>query len=111
MPSNKIKIDSYSKSMAAAATAEDLVADSGVKWRFAKEVIIQVIPSANTTPILVGNRVRQAYSLPITGGELRISSILNRMSQAERIDLEEIFVKAGTNDDTVVIVLIDPSAD
>lgn len=110
MSSNKLTIDSYSKDIAAVATAEDIVADAGVKWKFAKDVILKA-PAGNTSDILVGNRTRQAFPLLAAGDELRLSSILNLMSASSKYDLSEIFVKAGTNGDDIHILLIDPSMD
>ncbi len=109
--SGKLTIDSYSKDIAASATAENIVADSGgEQFKFAKDVILKV-PAGNTSDMLVGNRARQAFPLLATGDEVRLSSILNLMSQSAKFDLREIFVKAGTNGDDIHILLIDPSND
>lgn len=106
---NFLTIDSYSKDIAAAAAPEDVIADSGAKWKFALDVVIRC-PSGNTSDLLIGNRTRQGFSV-IKGTEMRLSTVLNRMSQSGKFKLEEIFVKAGTNGDDVEILLIQPSND
>lgn len=109
--SNKLKIDSYSKDLASNAVAENIQADSGKIWKFAKDVILKA-DNANTGSIKVGNRDRQSFPLyPTTdsGDEIRLSSIINRMSQSDKYYLEEIFVLCTTNGDDIHIMLIDPS--
>lgn len=105
-----VRIDSYSKDIAAASTPEDIVADAGgAQYKYAKEIFIRC-PAGNTSDLLVGNRTRQGFTV-VKSSILALSSIINRMSQSEKFDLREIFIKAGTNADDVEILLVDPSND
>jgi len=101
-----MRIDSYVKDIASAATAENLIADSGAMPKFAKDVRV-FCPSANTSDLLIGNEIRQAYS--VLKGQSVILSEINRAGQSGKYELASIFVKAGTNGDDVQILLIDPS--
>jgi len=110
MSANNPTIDSYTKDIASAATAENAVADAGGDvFKFAKDVIIHC-PAGNTSDLLLGNRTRQAFTI-VKGTSQRIGSILTRTSQAGKFDLREIFIKAGTNADDVEILLVEPSND
>ena len=109
MSINTIQLDSYTKDLAASATAENLVADSGAQWKFARSVIIRAVPG-NTGNLTVGNVTRQATLLD--GGEvLTLPVIINNAGASAKYALEEIFVKADTNGDDVIITLIEPSND
>lgn len=109
-------IDSYEKTIASTATPVNVQASSGAVWIYAKDVVIKAVPG-NTTPILIGNRTRQAFTLaPVDADayaaeEIRLSTLMNRMSQSAKFDLREIFVKAGTNGDKFQVLLIDPTLD
>lgn len=104
-----MRIDSYTKDIAAAATAENLIADASgslPQFKFARDVKI-FCPSANTSDLLIGSKDRQAFTV-LKGQSISLSEI-NRAGQSGKYELAEIFVKAGTNGDDVQILLIDPS--
>jgi hypothetical protein len=101
-----MKIDSYVKDIAAAATPVNLKADSGQVWANAKDVLI-FCPSTNTSDLLIGSKSRQSFTV-VKGQSVRLGEI-NRTGQSGKYDLGEIYVKAGTNGDDVQICLIDPS--
>lgn len=103
-----MRIDSYTKDIAAAATAENIVADADAMPKRAKDVVIHC-PAANTSDLLVGNELRQAFTV-VKGTSLRLSDV-NRAGQSGKYELDKIFVKAGTNGDDVQILLLDPSDD
>ena len=112
--SNYQQIQGFSMTIAAAATPMDVAAglasNSGyVKNKYAFDVVIQC-PSGNTSAISIGNREGQAFSIA-KGSEVRLSTIMNRMSQSARFVLSELFVKAGTNGDKAEILLIGPDND
>lgn len=103
-----MKLDSYSKDIAAAVTAENLVADGGKQWKFAREVWVGC-PTGNTSDLLIGSKDRQGLTIP-KGTVQRLSAVL-KAGAGQRYNLEEIFVKAGTNGDDVEVMVIDPSED
>lgn len=104
-----MKIDSYSKDIAAAATAENLVADSGGdQFKYARQVLVRC-PSANTSDLLIGNNKRQAFT--IAKGTTHVFPVGNGPGGTGKYDLSQMYVKAGTNADDVEIILIDPSND
>lgn len=111
MSMNFLKIDSYVNTMAAAATPESVVDNSGspTKWRYALDVII-TCPSTNTSDLKVGNATRQLFTIP-KGTSLRMTTMMNRMSQSARYDLNSLFVKVGTSSDKAEILLVEPSND
>lgn len=102
-----IKIEGYTKDIAAAATAVDATAPSGTIYKYAKEVLIRC-PSANTSDLKIGSRTRQEFTV-VKGTQVELSTITNRMSQSDKYQLQELFIKAGTNGDDVEILLVDPS--
>ena len=106
---NFLEVDSYSVTIASTATPQSILAPSGTVWPFARDVLIRC-PSGNTSDILVGNRTRQLYTIP-KGTDIRLSTIMNRMSQSGKYTLGEIFIKVGTNSDKAEILLIEPSND
>lgn len=101
-------LDSYTKDIANTAQPENLVADTGTQWKFAREVIVQC-PSGNSSPVSIGSRERQEFEIA-AGEQQRIASV-NRAGQSLKLDLSKIWVSAGTNGDDVTILLIDPSED
>ena len=102
-----MRIDSYAKDIAAAATAENLIADAGgAQYKFAKDVKI-FCPTANTSDLKIGSSIRQEFTV-VKGQSVSLSEI-NRAGQSGKYELAEIFVKAGTNGDDVQILLVDPS--
>lgn len=106
-----MKIDSFSKDIAASTTPENLIADASgslPQFKFARSVIIRC-PSANTSDLLLGSKDRQNTTIA-KGTSLTLPEI-NRTGQSGKYELAEIFVKAGTNGDDVEITLIDPSND
>lgn len=112
--SNYMQIQGFSMTIAAAATpmsvSDGLKSNAGyVANQYAFDVVIQC-PSANTSALLIGNREGQGFSIA-KGTEVRLSTIMNRMSQSARFVLSELFVKAGTNGDKAEILLIGPDTD
>lgn len=112
--SNYQQIQGFSMTIAAAATpmsvAQGLKAAAGyVQNQYAFDVVIQC-PSTNTSALLIGNREGQGFSIA-KGAEIRLSTIMNRMSQSARFTLAELFVKAGTDGDKAEILLIGPDTD
>lgn len=104
-----MKIDSYTKDIAAAATAENCIADPATgmpQSRYARGVMIRC-PSTNTSDLLIGSRARQAFT--VAKGTTHVMPMPNGAGQASRYDLADIYVKAGTNADDVEIILIDPT--
>lgn len=100
-----MKIDGYSKTIALAATPENLVADSGDQPLYAKSIRI-FCPASNTSDLMVGSVSRQGYAVP-KGTSISLEQI-NRAGQAGKFSLANIWVKAGTNGDSVQILLSDP---
>lgn len=101
-----MKLDSYLKDIAATATPENLVADSGKQWKFAREVWVGC-PAGNTSDIQLGSRDRQALTV-VKGTVQRLTAVL-KGGAGQRYNLEEIFVSVGSNGDDVEIMVIDPS--
>lgn len=104
-----MRIDSFTKDIAASSTPENLIADASgslPQFKFARSVII-ACPSANTSAIQIGSKDRQNTTIP-KGTALTLPEI-NRTGQSGKYELAEIFVKVGTNGDDVEITLIDPS--
>lgn len=104
MSTTVLELDSYAKTIAAAATPENAVAGSGATYKYAKEVILK----AGTSQLTVGSRTRQGLTVA-AGQTLVLSSVLNRVSTPARYNLEELFLRVATNGDAVQILLIDPS--
>lgn len=102
-------VDSYVKDIAASATPENLIADSGDQWKFAREIVLRA-PSGNSSPLLIGTATRRAWTLA-AGAELRLSTVINRMSQSTKYSLADIWVQAQANGDDVEILLLDPELD
>lgn len=103
-------------SMTVAATGTPMSVADGIKSnvgyaanQFAFDVVIQC-PSGNTSAISIGNREGQGFSIA-KGASIRLSTIMNRMSQSARFVLSELFVKVGTNGDKAEILLVGPDAD
>lgn len=110
MAANSLIIDSYVRTIALAATAETIVDPTvATASKYARDVIVRC-PTGNTSDIKLGNRSRQGFTIA-KGTSERLSTIMNNMSQSGRFLLAEIFVKAGTNADTVEILLVHPSND
>jgi hypothetical protein len=103
-----MKIDGYSKTIALAATPENLVADSGDKPLYAKSVRI-ACPASNASDLMIGSVSRQQFTIP-KGTSIDLEQI-NRAGQAGKFSLKDIWVKAGTNGDAVQVLVSDPSAD
>lgn len=101
-----MKIDSYTKTIAATATPVNMVADTGKSWSDAREVIV-TCPSGNTSDLTIGSKARQTFVVA-KGTSLRLSEI-NRAGGSGRFELSDMWIKAGTNGDTVSILLVDPS--
>lgn len=96
-------IDSYSKDIAAAVTAENLVKDGG-GYKKASTVLI-TCPSANTSDLLLGVSSSQDILIP-KGTTLNLRAVLNRMGFEDEFDLEQLYIKAGTNGDDVGIMIM-----
>lgn len=110
MAANFLTIDSYSRTIAAAATAESISdATVATAFKFARDVVIHC-PAGNTTDIKLGNRTRQGFTIA-KGTSERLSTIMNNMSQSGKFRVAEIFVKAGTDGDKAEILLVAPSND
>lgn len=112
--SNYLQIQGFSMTIATAATpksvADGLKAAAGyVQNQYAFDVVIQC-PSSNTSALMIGNREGQAFSIA-KGASVRMTTIMNRMSQSARFVLSELFVKAGTDGDKAEILLIGPDSD
>lgn len=112
--SNYQQIQGFSMTVAATGTpmsvADGLASNAGyVKNKYAFDVVIQC-PSSNTTAISIGNREGQGFSIA-KGSSVRLSTIMNRMSQSARFVLSELFVKVATNSDKAEILLIGPDTD
>ena len=104
-----MRIDSYSKDIAAATTPEDLIADASgslPRYKFAKSVKVRC-PSANTSDLLIGSKDRQGFTIA-KGTTLDLSEV-NLAGQSGKYELAAIFIKAGTNGDDVEIILTAPS--
>lgn len=110
--SNFLEISGYSITIASTATPQQVsIPTTGgiTRHKYAFDVVIKC-PSGNTSALLIGNREGQAFSID-KGLEVRLSTIMNRMSQSARFKLDELFVKAGTNGDKAEILLIGPDDD
>lgn len=110
--SNVFIVDSYDKDIAASGTPENLIADPDlprVQWKYAKEVIIKT-PTGNSGIVYLGSEDRQNFPLP-ANTEIRLSSIINRMSQSGKFDLANIYVRVASNGDDINVLLIDPTND
>lgn len=101
-----MKIEGYTKDIAATATPVNLLAPSGVAPKFAKDVIIRC-PAANGSDLKIGAFGRQEFTVP-KGTFIQLSEI-NRTGQSCKYTLADIYVKAGTNGDDVEVCLVDPS--
>lgn len=101
-----MKIEGYTKDIAATATPVNLVAPSGVAFKFAKDVLIRC-PAANTSDLKIGSAARQEFTV-VKSTFVALSEI-NRAGQSAKYSLADIYVKAGTNGDDVEICLVDPS--
>jgi len=99
-------LDSFQKEIAAAATIENLVPDDGTQWTSAREIWL-TCPNTNAGDMLLGSKDRQLWPIA-PGSTQRISSIM-KPGQSLRQVLSEIWVKADTNNDVVIVMLIDPS--
>lgn len=100
-----MKIDGYSKTIAAAATPVNLIASSGDQPIYAKSVRI-ACPASNTSDLMIGSVARQQYVVA-KGTSVSLEEI-NRAGQSGKFSLAHIWVKAGTNGDVVQILLSDP---
>lgn len=104
-----MRIDSYSKTIALATTPVNLVAAaSGTLPQYIKahQVFIRC-PSSNTSDILIGSSDRQVFTV-LKGTMINLSHI-SKTGQSGSYELDKIFVKAGTNNDVVEILLLDPA--
>ena len=110
--SNFLQVSGYSITITAAATPQAVnnPTTMGITpHKYAYDVVIQC-PSSNTSALTIGNREGQAFSIA-KGASVRMTTIMNRMSQSARFVLSELFVKAGTDGDKAEILLIGPDDD
>lgn len=109
MSMNKITIEGYTKDIAATGTPVDATAPSGAKHKYALDVVIYC-PAGNTSDLKIGSRARQEFTVK-KGESVRMSTVMNKMSQSAKFLLGELFIKAGTNGDDVEIMLVGPAND
>lgn len=101
-----MRTDAYSKTIALATAPVNLIASSGAQPIYARDIFIRC-PSTNISDLLIGNVTRQGFTIP-KGTTINLSEV-NRAGQSGKYELSTIFIKAGTNNDVVEILLIDPS--
>ena len=95
---------SYVKDIAASATPENLVPDDGSVTK-AKKVIVQC-PLGNSSDLLLGGSDSQDFVVT-KGTSFEIPDTLIQTGNSSIKNLADIWVKAGTNGDNVVVLLMD----
>lgn len=97
-------LKAFTKDIAAAATAENLVPDDGSVSE-ASKVLIQC-PASNTSDLLLGDANSQVIVIA-KGTSMELPMINFKTGNSKPIKLSDIWIKAGTNGDDVNVLVLD----
>lgn len=93
----KLKLTSFTKTVAATGTPEQLIKAPTITSNAKIKAL-----TTNATPVFIGDSAAQDYPLS-AGQELSLADLFSK-SGADEIDLSEVFCKVGTNGNGVAVI-------